>query len=355
MKEPWRAWLLQVGILIISGMFAFSFFIVHFNNMESDLLSDNVYHRSQRPFVYRTLVPTSVNFLSRLVPGRLKRSAEHFVRTDPRMNQIFTVEAATQSGTGKLKFETHYPIETVVAVLLMFASLLGFLYTVGQLYRFYYTGSPWFGALVPAMAALGFVPWISYTSHVYDLTTLMLSSLLYWTLAKEREGAFLLIFFLTCINKETAILGSIVFATYRWLQGRLLLKRTLILLAVQIGIFVTVKTLISYLFRENAGQILEVHLFDINAGWLSQWLRRGYTVSLLTTFVIFVIAVCYDWTRKPLLFRSGLAIVPFLAVLGILFGVFDEWRQYTDAYTPLLMLVLGSIGKLFGQARTHNS
>ena len=339
--------LLSWIVALLFGTITFLFWIAHFNNYDRDLFSDAVYHRSERPFVYRLLLPTTVNILTQLFPASARDAAERFVRHNPAMRQVFTVEQSSQEAPGKLKFEKRFAIETVIGLGLMFGSLIGFLFTSSRLFQIFYDVPSWFQVAIPGIAALGFLPWISYTSHPYDLTTLLLSSLFYYYVARKRWHWVLLVFFLACLNKETAILYSVVFAVYAFLGG-VPRRLGLGLLAAQCLIFALVKITTTWLFRANPGAVLEFHLFDINIPLFAHWLQQGVSLSDLLSRAAIVLAVCHQFTRKPLLFRSGLAVIPPLAILGLFFGVFDEWRQYTDAYVPLLMLCLGSLGMLVG-------
>ena len=342
--------LAEWAVVLGFGALTFLFWVAHFNNYDRDLFSDSVYHRSARPFVYRTLLPTTVNVLTRLFPAAARSAVKRYVSNNPTMRQAFTVDGTGQGASGHLKFEKLFPIETVIGLLLMFCSLIGFLFTAGRLFRIFYYVPAGLQVWIPAAAALGFLPWISYTSHPYDLTTLLLSSLYYYQLARGRWRSSLAIFFLACLNKETAILYTVAFAVYVFL-AKLSQRLALGLIGAQLLIFAAIRLTLTFLFRANPGNVLEFHLFDINAALFARWLQKGVSLNELAIRVAIVIAVCHGWKQKPLLFRSGLAVIPPLACLGLFFGVFDEWRQYTDAYTPLLMLCLGSICWLFGVRR----
>ena len=328
------------------GLLTFVAWVAHFNNYDRDLFSDSVYHQSARPFVYRTLLPTTVNLLTRLFPASTRASAERYVRSNPIMRQAFTVDGSLEGAHQRLKFEKRFPIETAIGLLLMFFSFVGFLLTASRLFQIFYDVPSWLQPAIPAVAALGFLPWISYTSHPYDLTTLLLSSLFYYQVARKQWLGLLAVFFLACLNKETAILDTLVFAVYAFLGG---LPRWLAVgwSVAQILIFAAVKFTLTFLFRENPGAVVEYHLFDVNAALFAGWLQHGMLLTNLLAGAAIVITVAHVWRQKPLLFRSGLVVIPPLACLGLFFGVFDEWRQYTDAYVPLLMLCLGSIGMLF--------
>jgi hypothetical protein len=312
------------------------------------MLSDLVYYRAERPFVYRTLLPSTVNLLTRPVPVQIRNNAVDLVKRNGFLKTVFTVDRSPYEHTGALKLEINYPVETAIALTLMLGCLIGYLWTVLVLYDHCYTGSSGFRAAVPTVAAAGIVPWLSYTSHPYDLVSLFLSALSLLLLARGEWRKYLAIFLLSCINKETALLSTFVMVTYFAGRGILWSRLAAVLISVQLVIFAIVKSVITYAFRANPGPFLEFHLFDINIPILKTWIQHHYSLEQLLAAAIVVLAVFFQWHRKPLILRSGLVLIFPLAVLGLFFGVMDEWRAHTDLYTPLLLMILGSAGFIFG-------
>jgi len=340
--------MLGIGFALGFSCWTFLCYLAHFNNYQRDLLSDAVYYRAERPFVQRTLLPTTVNLLSRLVPETVKRRAVRFVHETPAMQHIFTVDRDPSVASGSLKLEKNFPVETVIALILIFGCLLGFVRVILLLYDECYTGSFAFRTAVPSIAAAGVVPWLSYTSHFYDFVSLLLFATSLLLLKQERWRTYLVVFALACVNKETAILNTLVFVVYLAAQERLNTRFGRMYVALQIGIYVIVQSAIVHAFGRNRGTPTEFHLFDINAGLLREWIRHHYSLEQLVTAIILLIAIFYRWETKPLLLRCALVIAVPLFCLGIFFGVLDEWRAFTDLYSPMLMLILGSIGALFG-------
>ncbi len=341
----------QILLVIFALAFStwtFLCYLAHFNNYERDVLSDTVYYRADRPFVQRTLLPTAVNWLTRLVPVEARQRAVHFVHENPAMQKIFTVDGDPCAESGSLKLEKNYPVETVIALLLIFGSLLGFIRVILLLYDECYRGSSAFRVAVPSIAAAGIVPWLSYTSHAYDFVSLLLftAGLLFLQQAQWRR--YLVVFALACVNKETAILNTFVFVTYFAVQRRLWTRFAGMLAGIQASVYVVIQSLIVYAFRGNKGTPTEFHLFDLNLPVLIEWIRFHYNLDQLVTAVVVLVALFVNWNDKPLVARCGLVIFIPLFCLGIFLGVINEWRAFTDLYPPMLLLILGSIGWLFG-------
>ncbi len=337
---------------IICGLafasWTFLCYLAHFNNYHRDMLSDVVYYRADRPFVQRTLLPTAVNLLTRLVPGSAKERAVRFVHENRAMQQIFTVDHNPYAAYGSMKLERNYPVETAIALLLIFGCLLGFLRVILLLYDECYIGPPAFRAYVPSIAAAGIVPWISYTSHPYDFVSLLLFAASLLLLQQAKWRAYLIVFALACVNKETAVLNTLVFVTYFVAQQRWRTRFFAVWTASQVAIYVVAQSLIVYAFRRNKGTPTEFHFFDLNLPILRDWIRHHYSLEQLVVALIILIALFAGWSSKPLVLRCGMVIAVPLFCLGIFYGVLNEWRAFTDLYTPMLMLILGSIGWLFG-------
>ena len=332
----------------MSASWTFLCYLAHFNNYRRDSLSQMVYYRADRPFVYRTLLPTTVNLLTRLVPEKTRQAAVDMVKRNDTLRSFFPVDKDQEPRSGSLKLETNYPVETLIALALMIGCLIGFLRAILLLYDHCYVGPLSFRAAVPVVASAGIVPWLTYTSHPYDLVSLVLSAWSFLLLAREQWLKYLLVFLLSCINKETALLNTFVLVTYFAAQGLLFTRLAAALISAQVVMFAVIKSAITFAFRANPGSLFEFHLFDINIPILRSWLQHHYGLEQLVTACILVAAVFFQWNRKPLVLRSGLILFFPLAFLGLFLGVMDEWRAHTDLYTPLLLMILGSSGFLFG-------
>jgi hypothetical protein len=70
--------------------------------------------------------------------------------------------------------------------------------------------------LVGVSAVLALLPFMIYSKRVYDLSALFLFTLGLLLLAKGRWGWFLLVYLLGCLNKETTLFLTLVFAACFW-------------------------------------------------------------------------------------------------------------------------------------------
>ena len=116
---------------------------------------------------------------------------------------------------------------------------------------------------------------------------------------------------------------------------------------IQLFIFVVIKLLITLVFRNNPGSVVQFHLFDHNLQLLN-----FYTVTDILIFVVSVLLIALlaglKWSEKPAVIKYGLWIIVPLIVLAMLFGFVEELRDYYEVYPILLILVVHSIYRLCG-------
>jgi hypothetical protein len=342
-----------VAVLITSGC-VFLNFAEGLENNHHALLIDMVYHRAYRPFVARTLLPTAIRAIAAAVPAPLERVSRGSSEESTPDVSTQTPAGERRSGLSAMKrLLARYPVETIVALGLMYGSLLGFVYLASLLFSIFYQSPPVVDLLIPAVAPLG-IPLFYFPgkwSYPYDLPALFLTTACLFFLARGRWTAYLLSFTLACLNKETAVLLTLVFYLVNRLERRLDPSRLLSLTAAQLGIFALIKVGFGVMFRDNPGPYMEFHLFDHNLWSALEWLRSGYGLEGLVAVSLATFCIVHNWSDKPLLFRCGLVLIPPMLLLGFLFGWFEEWRQYLECYPILLMLILGTVAKAFGTRR----
>jgi hypothetical protein len=163
--------------------------------------------------------------------------------------------------------------------------------------------------------------------------------------ACARWRAFVVLFPFACLNKETAILLSLVVvirharrphawpgSTFRWL------------LAYQVVLFLIIRGGLLYAFRNNPGTTVEMHLFDHNWQVLlhPSWMSK----RLLLAVGALLVGVS-GWKRKPTFLQDALlALAPVLLVMGLTVGQVDEIRAYYEVYPVVVLLVADTIFRL---------
>lgn len=235
-----------------------------------------------------------------------------------------------------------------LVILIMGVSLMGFAFALRDLSGALFASRPLAGSLT-ALGALAFVPLFLYpfSRQIYDFTTLWLFTLVLGCIARRRWAAFVVAFALACINKETAILLTLVFVAHYFLNRRAMTATTFWrLLAFQLIVFAIIRGGIGYIFRNNEGGTVEVHLFDHNLHVLEHPMEMSKRLWLL---IAAGLAGMWGWREKPALLRHALVVLaPILLVMGVTVGQLDEIRAYYEVYPVVALLVADTAYRVLG-------
>lgn len=308
------------------------------NGYPRAMFKDMVYGEAYKPFVYRTLLPSTVRAVVEVTPVKLKDK----IRLAYEHRKILLVEM--------LKWETEYIYEYSVALVLMLCCFIGFAFALHHLTSWFYDYPPLVADLAPVGGLLILPVFFRYCNYIYDPCTLLLFTLAVSSLVTRKRVLFYIIFALASFNKETSILLSALFLIH---EVRIVGKATLIRhLLYQASLWIAIRGLILFLFRNNPGSMLEIHLAH-NAELL---FRPFWLLYFVGVIVIFWVLVGYGWARKPVFLRKGLLItlIPLVS-LAFFFGYVDELRDYYEAYPFLFLLLVPTMVDLFGSSSPKRS
>ena len=299
------------------------------NDNKPSMFGDMIYGKASKPFVYRVLLPATVRVLSAPVPQSLKNTISNKIEDNISLNKLFK----------KLKWEKELAVEYSFAMLIMFLSLWGFSIAVRYLFILFYNTSSWFAGSVSVLALLGLPTMFQYTSFIYDFPLLLLYTLGLIFLYKQDWIKFLIIFLVGCINKETTILLTLIFYIY-YKSG---LKKELFnkLLIAQFAIFILVKSLLYFVFKNNPGTFIEFHLIDHNLRLLT-----GYDLTLAVAVLGLILLVFYKWNEKPSFLKTSLWMFIPLVVLTLFLGYLDELRDYYEVYPAVIIFIVHSTARI---------
>lgn len=297
---------------------------------------DLVKGTAHRPFVYRTLLPTTVRLLTAATPGSWREQVDRWTRVRPPLRRMFRI-----LGWGERETTQYY-----FAALLMWISYLGFahftvLLTCRQLgWR---ASIPW--RIVLGSAALLLLPaCFKYSSFPYDPPQLFLFTLALFLVSEGRFRGFFLVFLLCCLNKETAALLIPIHAAVR--RGREPVPVTAYRTALMAVGFMVIKGGLTWVFRDNPGPIMEFHLRDHNLGWL----LGGWSAAEVAAIVVIPALVAFRWKRKPAFLRTAfLGTLPLLVLIALFYGFIDEWRIYYEAYAVVFALSVATLRSVAGR------
>jgi hypothetical protein len=336
-KTLWRKLLILLSYLLTTGIVLFVFIVrPGINGYERAMFPDMVYGKAYKPFVYRTLLPTTVRIIAEITPAHMKDE----IRLRFQNRRMINI----------LKWETEYIYEYLVALVIMFGCFLGFAYLLRYLVRLFYNFPSFVADLAPVGGLLILPIFFKYYSYIYDPGTLFLFTLAIILIAKRKHWLYYIVFVLATLNKETSILLLGIFLIREFkVMGKATLARHLLF---QTLIWIAVKASITAIFRDNPGSFCEFHL-DYNLGLISEPYRLFYFVSVI---LISWALIRYRWAEKPVFLRRGLfiAVTP-LMLTALVLGFLDELRCFYEAFPFLFLLSLPTIVDIFGLPPNNTS
>ncbi len=335
MKKLFETKIVYRSIIAITSLYVLIAFVKlpPINGYKPAMFSEMVYGTAWKPFVYRTLLPTSVRLVSEIIPASIHDAVTKKVES----NNFLML------GLEKLKWESEFITEYLIAMVLMYLSLLGFVYAFRKLFDEIYTSPLWFKNVIsiillfaiPAM----FQP--NYSNYVYDFPALFLFTLGLLFLRQRKWNRFLILFLIASFNKETIILLTMIFAIHFYNDNEIKKKFFYQFIAVQFAIFGLIKILLFILFFDNPGGFVEFHLIDRN-----YLLFNGYSLTTFVVLLIIVLSIFSRWNEKPKFLKDSLWIGVPLLILTLLFGFFDELRDYYEVLPVIILLISYSIAKI---------
>ncbi len=287
------------------------------------------------PFANRALVPALV----RAIDGAVSEEAR--ARLDATLHDEHVVVRTLDQVAPAWTRERL--VQYLACLGILYASLVGFLYALRYLWTGAVKAPPFTGAMVPLLAVAALPPFFdTYASYMYDFPALLLFTLGLGLLVRRRFVPFLLLYAVGCLNKETTVLLTLVFALYFLVRNDLGRRRFALLLVAQVAIFVGVKLGLALRFSDNPGGVVEFRLFR-NLVRLPRY-PLGSLYGGLALVAVFV----WQWRRIPLFLRCAIVPLAPLIVLTFFLGYFDEIRDYYEALPALLLALAFLLCRLAG-------
>ncbi len=315
-----------------------------------DFFGDMVYGRAPQPFVSRVLVPWLIQAAVAVTPSAAKTQMGESVRR-------------SLTSDGKPVWLDQYPFEFTFAknILLLFA--IGFAFALWWLARLVLDAPAPAADVIPIVTLFALPGFYGYGSMLYDLPALCLFTLGLALIAARRFLIYAVVFAACVVNKETALLLTLVWVIWESHRNEPKLKRRQMVVraCLQVGFWLVVRGLLFLSFRNNPGETITLHLFRNArvlavpgnwflfrpvAGWLI--LPRGFNVLYLLGFVASLLAL----KRAPRFLRDAFWIAVPLIVLTWLFANVDETRDYYELLPIVALVLFSGLYRLMGYT-TH--
>lgn len=298
-----------------------------FNGDPRSKLSEIIYGTAHKPYVQRFLVPIMTRAIYDIVPQSVWNSIQFRLTSVPKM----------QKEMQRLGWEQDFLPEYLIALMLAFISLAAFPFVIRSLWQTLYDTEDGISNLAPVIA-LFVLPTIFPTGphYIYDFPALALFTAGLLLILKQRWLMFYPVFILGCLNKETTILLTFVFAVQFWssLPRRLLALHVV----VQTAIFTVIKIIATQMFLDNPGSALE---FRLHAN--IHILLSGYSFTTLFFVGVVMALLMFDFRQKHPALKNMASVGIPLGILWIVWGVVTEIRALYEFYSIASLLGLHTI------------
>lgn len=299
------------------------------NDDEHSKFEDMINGKAYKPFVYRTLLPTSVKIISQTIPVDIKKSLTSTINESILLSKIFL----------KLRWESRLATEYFIATGLMYLSLLGFAISMKYLFRLFYNVNAIYTNLISIFSLLLLPPFFLYTSFLYDFPNLFLFTLCLIFLKKQKWNIYIPLLIVATLNKETTILLILIF--YFYYHNKYPVNKFNHLLISQILVYISVKVMLYLIYKSNPGYFVEFHLIDHNLR-----LFKHYNLTVVASFLLFIILVFYDWKEKHKYLKISLSMGVPLITLALFLGYIDELRGYYEILPVIIIMIYHNLAKI---------
>ena len=282
---------------------------------------------ANRPFVLRTLIPSTIRSIRDLLPESLKNHIRSFFE-----KRNWFVDY----------LRSDRVVEYSIALVLCFIFFLGFSFVLRRLAKHFYRDEPLVQHIAALIGMLILPLFFAYGHYVYDPGTLFLFSFGVLLVVEERLIPMLAFFPILVLHKETSVLLILVFIVYQF--RRMPITKIAAFSSVMGAIWLVLRMFIARTFAANPGSIVEFHLFDHNLRLFANPVAAIFFLVVITLLGIFI---SYNWKSKQEFLRRGFfAVFGPLFLLSIFFGYVDELRQFYEVVPFVALLMAPSISKL---------
>jgi hypothetical protein len=278
---------------------------------------------AHRPFIFRVLVPRSVRVLKAAIPDALVKPI-----ADRVMNPF--LPRSLEEPVDKV---AHFYLAAILSL-----SVFGYALVGSTLYLKLFPAVRY-----PEVLAVGFllllIPFTAGTvAHVYDFTVLLLMAALLYAIAAQQHVLYLLLFTVSCFNKETTLFASVAYTCY--FVDRMAWTTFIPMVLAQGLVFVLIYLGLHRYYAGNGGANLE--------SWLAEQLtflgRRSFADYL--SWLGGVLLVAFRWPEKPLMMRRSMWMVVPNVCLVVTSAYPGEVRNLYESLPLLSLFVLHNTREL---------
>jgi len=311
-----------------------------------------------KPFQYRVFMSVLIRSIEFITPDMIQNGVADVVKKYVGSGLAENYEGYTEV---KAQFVSECGYRSFLYLLLNACAMFLFLICLRQLALAFGIFSQNLCDILPLGMMLVMPVFFDYGVYMYDFSHLLLFTAGLLTLYKRHWPAFFIIFALALLNKETAIMLTLVFALVYY--SELPRKDFIKLLAIQIMIFLIIKISLYFIFFDNPGMVVEFHLkwnivylitpsnyFRFESLGSGMFAFANYNIRWpvglnLPMFAVIISAVAYRWKEKPVFLRKASLYFIILIIMAMTMGCINELRAYYDALPIVYILGVSGIAK----------
>lgn len=172
--------------------------------------------------------------------------------------------------------------------------------------------------------------------QLYDLPAAFFMTVALVLMQRRKLGIYAFLFPLICLNRETAILLTVLFAVYffRRLERRIYLIHVI----YQLAMYIAIRLVLLWIFADAQGTSFYFRPIE-NLQLYAREFVASHMFLLLIVVVMGIVAA--RWRHAPELIRTAFLIfAPTLAVVYLCFGVSFEIRVFVELLPVVAMIVV---------------
>ncbi len=319
-------------LLISIAVFTNAAYSPGIDGYKRSMLEEMVHGEAHKPFVYRSLIPATINVLEKISPKSFKDMMENALSGILPINYIFD-----RFGWQMENFYLYF-----LAFIAMVSLLTAYPYALKSFMSKIFSPGPVFREVVPVLSLASLPVLFAYYVYLYDFAMLLFSALLFSSLASRNLKLYLPLFSLAVLNKETAVLFALFAFVYFYVHDNDKIKH-IKLFAVQAVIFIFIKAALFLIFFENPGSMMEYYFRENLLELLHVVSFEGFAALIVLFILLF-----YSWDKKPDFLKYSFIIGGMIFVLTLFFGQFSEVRVYYEFYPAATLLAADSLSRMAG-------
>ncbi|WP_244815333.1 hypothetical protein [Caballeronia sp. Lep1P3] len=297
---------------------------------------------SDRPFVYRRLLPAIANEAERVTPEALRARAIDWLFADGRAHGPIAWFYPDASDARNPKYALRYYMVFYLSFTALFLAMFAMRAVCLAL-----KADTVSSTLAPMVIAAALPLILTEGGYFYDFPELLFMALAVWMAVTGRGLWLLVVTVVATFNKESFLFFTLTL--YPFLRASFSERKTLTLQACMLALAGAVNMLIKLRYAHNGGGMVEYHLLD-NLAFLAHpmsYLRFEYNYGVVTPkgfnvifLAIAVLLLRAGWSRLPDAVRRHVWIALAVNVpLFLLFGFHDELRNLSMLLIGVLMIV----------------